>query len=247
MANMKMNKMTLVGLLVMGWGLMTVEGAWGLTASLSLEVSGSNVVEYDVHTGSPSGWSADLIVTADGNMGLVSSHQEHGEHGVSGTLFSVATAIDTTNNWSQTSIYFGALAPKSGMATTATTTAGAVGSPSGRYAAVGISINVAAAAAAYYADQRVHHINIVEALVQDPSFTDGTISGTTGLTVKLVSSSKEVFTYQGELSEGGMVTEGEYDLRFRLWDMDTNGVQQGPTVVKEDVGVFLKEPARFFI
>ena len=194
-------------------------------------------MEYDVHTGSPANWTADLIVTADGNMGLVSSHQEHGEHGISGTLFLVATAIDSTNDWFETSMYEGYLSPTSTMATTAQTTAGETGSGSGRYASIKIDIDAAAAQAAYYAGQLMHHINVVDAVVQAPSFKPGKILGTTGLIVKLVSSSKEVFTYQGELSEGGVATEGDYDFRFRLYDEVVLGLQQGPTVVKGGIAV----------
>jgi len=73
--------------------------------------------------------------------------------------------------------------------------------------------------------------------VQDPSFSLGTISGTTGLTVKLVSSSQDVFTYHGELSEGNVQVDGDYDFRFALYDEASGGAQQGATVVKEDVGV----------
>ncbi|MCH9023136.1 MAG: aminopeptidase P N-terminal domain-containing protein, partial [Planctomycetes bacterium] len=230
-------KVVFVGLFGVLLGSMGMRGALGLTASLSLEVGSSNVVEYDVHTGSPASWNGDLMVTADGNMGVISSHQEHDEQGISGTLFSVVTAVDVTNDWSENSSYSGDLGPKSVTATTAVTTAGATGSPSGRYATVVITIDAAAAAAAYHADQRVHHINVVDAVVQDTSFSLGTISGTVGLTVKLVSSSREVFSYQGELSDGGVTVDGDYDLRFRLYDESSGGSQQGATVLKEDVAV----------
>ncbi|MCX8026128.1 MAG: hypothetical protein N3A60_13085, partial [Thermanaerothrix sp.] len=37
------------------------------------------------------------------------------------------------------------------------------------------------------------------------------------------------FTYQGRLQEGGQLTEGKYDLRFRLYDSAESG-----TLIAED-------------
>lgn len=39
-----------------------------------------------------------------------------------------------------------------------------------------------------------------------------------------------VFTYQGRLVESGAPTSGVYDLEFRLFDLASNGSQQGATV-----------------
>src|SRR5204862_7195730 len=38
------------------------------------------------------------------------------------------------------------------------------------------------------------------------------------------------FTYQGRLTSGGNVTNGNYDLNFSLWDGSSGGAQVGSTV-----------------
>ncbi|MCP4708033.1 MAG: hypothetical protein GY869_05375, partial [Planctomycetes bacterium] len=44
------------------------------------------------------------------------------------------------------------------------------------------------------------------------------------------------FTYQGRLSDGGTVAEGEYDFRFRLFDEPNEaGLQLGNSLIKKDV------------
>lgn len=45
------------------------------------------------------------------------------------------------------------------------------------------------------------------------------------------------FTYQGELRTGGTPASGVHDLRFRLFDAPAGGVQVGPTVCLDNVGV----------
>lgn len=45
------------------------------------------------------------------------------------------------------------------------------------------------------------------------------------------------FTYQGELRDGGVVADGIYDLRFRLYDALAGGAQVGPLVCVDNVAV----------
>lgn len=45
------------------------------------------------------------------------------------------------------------------------------------------------------------------------------------------------FTYQGRLTDGGSPANGNYDLRFILFDADTGGAQVGSIQSKEDVAV----------
>lgn len=42
------------------------------------------------------------------------------------------------------------------------------------------------------------------------------------------------FTYQGRLSTGGSLANGQYDLTFSLWDAASNGTQIGITVAKSN-------------
>lgn len=44
------------------------------------------------------------------------------------------------------------------------------------------------------------------------------------------------FTYQGFLRESGVPADGDYDLRFILYDADVGGGQQGPTLEFDGVG-----------
>ncbi len=45
------------------------------------------------------------------------------------------------------------------------------------------------------------------------------------------------FSYQGKLSDGGVVANGAYDLQFLLFDKIVAGVQQGMTLTLDDVQV----------
>jgi hypothetical protein len=45
------------------------------------------------------------------------------------------------------------------------------------------------------------------------------------------------FTYQGRLIDGGVPANGVYDLQFKLFDAASGGVQQGGTVLRDDVSV----------
>ena len=45
------------------------------------------------------------------------------------------------------------------------------------------------------------------------------------------------FTYQGRLTEAGQPANGEYDLRFLLFDADGGGIQNGPTLTNENLSV----------
>ena len=45
------------------------------------------------------------------------------------------------------------------------------------------------------------------------------------------------FTYQGQLKDGGIPASGPYDLQFQLYDSSAGGVQQGPTLTFDGVGV----------
>src|SRR4051812_21366993 len=45
------------------------------------------------------------------------------------------------------------------------------------------------------------------------------------------------FTYQGRLDDGANPASGFYDLRFAIYDADTSGVQQGPTLTHPSIGV----------
>jgi hypothetical protein len=45
------------------------------------------------------------------------------------------------------------------------------------------------------------------------------------------------FTYQGRLTDGGSPANGEYDLRFRLYDAATDGTQVGSAVTEGNVTV----------
>lgn len=47
----------------------------------------------------------------------------------------------------------------------------------------------------------------------------------------------DAVTYQGRLLDGGNPADGEYDVRFILYDADAGGVQAGVTVTKENVAV----------
>ncbi|MEM9531685.1 MAG: hypothetical protein AAGA23_12260, partial [Pseudomonadota bacterium] len=53
------------------------------------------------------------------------------------------------------------------------------------------------------------------------------------------------FTYQGELTVSGQPANGQFDLRFELYDADTGGAQAGSTIIVEDVvvsgGIFTTE------
>jgi hypothetical protein len=46
-----------------------------------------------------------------------------------------------------------------------------------------------------------------------------------------------VFTYQGELQDGGNPADGTYDFRFGLYDAASGGSQIGTTITKEDESV----------
>ncbi len=45
------------------------------------------------------------------------------------------------------------------------------------------------------------------------------------------------FTYQGQLKEGGLLTNGPYDFQFSLYDAASGGSQVGSTLTRDDVGV----------
>jgi endosialidase-like protein len=45
------------------------------------------------------------------------------------------------------------------------------------------------------------------------------------------------FTYQGRLIDGGVPANGVYDLQFKLFDAPSAGMQQGGTVLRDDVSV----------
>jgi len=45
------------------------------------------------------------------------------------------------------------------------------------------------------------------------------------------------FTYQGRLSDGGTVANGNYDLQFALWDSTSGGTQIGSTQTINTVSV----------
>jgi hypothetical protein len=49
--------------------------------------------------------------------------------------------------------------------------------------------------------------------------------------------SAQSFTYQGKLTVSGTPASGPYDLRFRLYDSDTGGTQQGGTAAADDTQV----------
>lgn len=49
------------------------------------------------------------------------------------------------------------------------------------------------------------------------------------LGVMPASADTTTFTYQGRLNDGGIPTQGTYDFRFRLYDANDNGAQQGNT------------------
>jgi len=46
-----------------------------------------------------------------------------------------------------------------------------------------------------------------------------------------------LFSYQGQLLDGGAPAHGPYDLRFTLYDADAGGAQVGPLVDQENVPV----------
>ena len=45
------------------------------------------------------------------------------------------------------------------------------------------------------------------------------------------------FTYQGKLTDGGTLANGQYDLQVKLFDALTKGVQQGATLTLHNVDV----------
>src|SRR6476619_1606522 len=45
------------------------------------------------------------------------------------------------------------------------------------------------------------------------------------------------FSYQGRISDGGVLANGPYDLQFSLFDMLVGGGQQGITITLDDVQV----------
>jgi outer membrane lipoprotein-sorting protein len=51
------------------------------------------------------------------------------------------------------------------------------------------------------------------------------------------SANAQSFTYQGKLAVSGTATNGAYDFRFRLYDAETGGAQQGTNATVDDVAV----------
>src|SRR5262245_4836363 len=45
------------------------------------------------------------------------------------------------------------------------------------------------------------------------------------------------FTYQGRLTDGGSTPTAQYDFQFKLFDAPSGGIQQGVTVVVNDLAV----------
>src|SRR5690242_4019293 len=43
------------------------------------------------------------------------------------------------------------------------------------------------------------------------------------------------FTYQGRLTDGGSPANGNYDIRFILYDSESGGAQVGATITKTNV------------
>ncbi len=55
--------------------------------------------------------------------------------------------------------------------------------------------------------------------------------------VLLASAQGTAFTYHGRLNDGANPANGSYDLRFTLYDMDTGGSQQGPTLTNSTTAI----------
>lgn len=51
------------------------------------------------------------------------------------------------------------------------------------------------------------------------------------------SATAQSFTYQGKLSVSGTPTNGSYDFRFRIYDAEKGGIQQGVSATVDDVAV----------
>ena len=58
-----------------------------------------------------------------------------------------------------------------------------------------------------------------------------------GQTIEAATALGTAFTYQGRLTDAGSPANGNYDLRFILYDAESAGAAVGSTVTKEDVAV----------
>jgi hypothetical protein len=66
-----------------------------------------------------------------------------------------------------------------------------------------------------------------------PSAQEGQPQGDVGIRAAMDTG----FTYQGRLTDGDSLANGDYDFEFKLYDAASNGTQVGSTVTKEDVTV----------
>jgi hypothetical protein len=70
--------------------------------------------------------------------------------------------------------------------------------------------------------------------------TSGAVANSNELSNQILSedaAAGSAFTYQGHLSDGDSLANGNYDFRFILYNSDAGGTQVGSTVTKDDVVV----------